>query len=57
VIRVGLRCRPQVHAARFEHPRFAALMRQTLSRPGIRHEFVAGPAERHAAVPLRRSGT
>jgi beta-lactamase class A len=43
--------------ALFEQPQFNALMRQALSRPGIRHKFVAGLAERPQAVLWRKSGT
>jgi beta-lactamase class A len=38
-------------------PRFNALMLDALSRPGIRHKFVAGLAERPQAVLWRKSGT
>ena len=43
--------------ALFEHPQFNDLMLQALSRPGIRHKFVAGLAERPGAVLWRKSGT
>jgi beta-lactamase class A len=43
--------------ALFEQPQFNALMLQALSRPGIRHKFVAGLAERPDAVLWRKSGT
>jgi beta-lactamase class A len=42
---------------RLFEPRFNALMLDALSRPGIRHKFVAGLAERPQAVLWRKSGT
>jgi len=42
---------------RLFEPRFNALMFDALSRPGIRHKFVAGLAERPQAVLWRKSGT
>jgi beta-lactamase class A len=38
-------------------PPYTALMLDALSRPGIRHKFVAGLAERPGAVIWRKSGT
>jgi beta-lactamase class A len=38
-------------------PRSNALMLDALSRPGIRHKFVAGLADRPLAVLWRKSGT
>jgi beta-lactamase class A len=42
---------------RLFEPRFNALMLDALSKPGIRHKFVAGLAERPQAVLWRKSGT
>jgi beta-lactamase class A len=42
---------------RLFEPRFNALMLDALSRPGIRHKFVAGLADRPQAVLWRKSGT
>jgi beta-lactamase class A len=42
---------------RLFEPRFNALMLDALARPGIRHKFVAGLAERPQAVLWRKSGT
>jgi beta-lactamase class A len=44
-------------AGRLFTPPYNALMLNLLSRPGIRHKFVAGLAERPGAVLWRKSGT
>jgi beta-lactamase class A len=47
----------QLAEGRLFEPRFNALMLDALSKPGIRHKFVAGLAERPQAVLWRKSGT
>jgi beta-lactamase class A len=49
--------RRRLAEGRLFEPRFNALMLDALSRPGIRHKFVAGLAERPQAVLWRESGT